>query len=41
MKKLINIVKNVFKKKPIVEEKPTEQVAPVKKGPLYAYRTNK
>ena len=38
MKNIINKVKSIFKKKPVVDEKP---VAPVTQGPLYAYRTNK
>lgn len=41
MKKLITAIKTIFKAKNKVEEKPSESVAPVKKGPLYAYRTNK
>jgi len=38
MRNIINKVKSIFKKKPILEEKP---VAPEVRGPLYAYRTNK
>lgn len=41
MKKLITAIKTIFKAKNKVDEKTPEPVAPVKKGPLHAYRTNK
>ena len=40
MKRVITLIKTIFKKKEVVVEKKEEVREPAKKGPLYAYRTN-
>lgn len=41
MKKIINKVLGIFKKKPVVAPNKKEEEPVVRRGPLYEYRTNK